>query len=140
MAEAKTKPTQVPVAEHLAGIEDAAHRADCEARAKPMRKITGADPVMWGPGIVGFGACRYRYASGRTGEWCVTGFAARKGEISVYLAAAGPKQEALLARPGKHRMGRACLSIRRLADVDAAVLERLVADAVAEVRLRHPGA
>jgi hypothetical protein len=94
---------------------------------------------MWGPGIVGFGSYRYRYESGRTGEWCVTGFAARKGDLSVYLMAEGARQQALLARLGRHRMGKACLSIRRLADVDAAVLEQLVADSVAQVRRRHPG-
>ena len=138
MAEAKTRPTRVPVAAYLARIEDAARRADCEALARLMRKVTGAEPVMWGPGIVGFGAYRYRYESGRTGEWCETGFAARKGEISVYLVAEGARQAALLARLGRHRMGKACLSIKRLADVDAAVLEQLVAGSVAEVRRRYP--
>ena len=138
MAEAKTRPTRVPIAAYLARIEDPARRADCEALARLMRKVTGAEPVMWGPGIVGFGAYRYRYESGRTGEWCETGFAARNGEISVYLVAEGARQEALLARLGRHRMGKACLSIKRLADVDAAVLEQLVAGSVAEVRRRYP--
>lgn len=138
MAEAKTRPTRVPAAAYLARIEDAARRADCEALARLMRRVTGAEPVMWGPGIVGFGSYRYRYESGRTGEWCETGFAARKGEISVYLVAEGARQEALLARLGRHRMGKACLSIKRLADVDAAVLEQLVAGSVAEVRRRYP--
>ena len=138
MAQAKTRPTPVPVATYLAGIEDAERRADCDALAKLMRKVTGAEPVMWGPGIVGFGAYRYRYGSGRTGESCVTGFAARRGEISVYLIAPGARQDELLARLGRHRMGKACLSIRQLADVDAGVLEQLVAGSVAEVRRRHP--
>ena len=138
MPEAKTKPTQASVAEHLAAIEDPARRADCEVLVKLMRKLTGQPPKLWGPSIVGFGRYRYTYESGHSGESCVTGFAARKGDLSIYLVAASPDQPELLARLGKHRMGKACLYVRRLADVDLDVLERLVAGAVAEVRRRHP--
>ncbi len=138
MAQAKTRPTAVSVDETLAGIEDPGRRADCRILVDLMRRVTGAEPVMWGTAIVGFGIYRYRYESGRTGASCVTGFASRKGEISVYLVAEGARQDELLARLGRHRMGKACLSIKRLADVDAGVLEQLVAGSVAEVRRRHP--
>lgn len=139
MAQAKTGPTAVSVDETLARIGDPGRRADCETLRDLMRKVTGFEPVMWGTSIVGFGSYRYRYDSGRTGESCVTGFASRKGAISVYLVAEGTQQDRLLARLGRHRMGKACLSIKRLADVDVGVLEQLIAGSVAEVRRRHPG-
>jgi hypothetical protein len=138
MAEAKTKATVASVAAYLAAIEDPERRADCEAIGRIMRKLTGQPPKMWGPSIVGYGLYRYTYASGHSGESCVTGFAARKGDISVYLVAEGPAQATLLARLGKHKMGKACLYLRRLADVDVQVLEELIAGSVAEVRLRYP--
>jgi Domain of unknown function (DU1801) len=136
MPEPKTKPKDASVAGYLAAIEDDARRADCEAIAKLMRKVTKQEPGMWGTGIVGFGAYRYTYESGHTGESCQTGFSSRKGDISVYLVASGPEQEALLARLGKHRMGKACLYIRRLSDIDVKVLEQLVSASVAEVKRR----
>jgi Domain of unknown function (DU1801) len=137
MAQAKTKPTQASVADYLAAIQDPTRRADCEAIAKLMRKVTKQEARMWGAGMVGFGAYRYTYASGHSGEWCQTGFAARKGDISVYLMAAGAQQEALLAQLGRHKMGKACLYLRCLADIDIKVLEALIADSVAEIGRRY---
>lgn len=137
MAEAKTKPTAASVAAYLAAIEDPKRRADCEAIGQIMRQVTGQQPRMWGTGIVGFGHYRYTYASGHSGESCQTGFAARKGDISVYLVAEGPDQQALLARLGKHKMGKACLYLRRLDDIDLPVLEALIAGSVAAVRQRY---
>ena len=137
MAEPKTRPTDASVAGYLAAIEDDARRTDCEAIAKLMRKVTKQEPRMWGTSIVGFGAYRYTYESGRTGESCQTGFSSRKGDISVYLVASGPGQEVLLAQLGKHKMGKACLYIRRLSDIDVKVLEQLVSGSVAEVKRRY---
>ena len=137
MAESKTKPTDASVAGYLAAIEDDARRADCEAIAKLMRKVTQQEPKMWGTSIVGFGDYRYAYESGRTGESCQTGFSSRKGDISVYLVASGPEQDALLAQLGRHKMGKACLYIRRLSDIDVMVLEQLVSGSVAEVKRRY---
>lgn len=138
MADTKTKSTQASVAQYIAAIADPERRAEAETVIKLMRRATKQDPVMWGPSIVGFGNYRYSYASGRSGESCATGFAARKGDISVYLVAEGPSQQELLSRLGKHKMGKACLSIKRLADVDLGVLEQLVAESYAEVNRRHP--
>lgn len=92
---------------------------------------------MWGPAIVGFDQYHYRYNSGHQGDWAVTGFSVRKRDISLYLKAPGAGQDALLARLGKYTMGKACLSIHRLADIDTAVLEQLIANSVAEVRRLH---
>lgn len=137
MVENKTRPTPARVEDYLAAIADDPRRADCVALAAMMARITQQKATMWGPGIVGFGSYHYRYDSGREGDACLTGFASRKGDISVYLTASFPGQDALLARLGRHRMGKACLYLRRLADVDTQVLEQLVAGSVAEVRRRH---
>jgi Domain of unknown function (DU1801) len=138
MAEAKTKPTQASVEQYIGSITAPEQRADAESLLKLMRRATKQAPVMWGSSIVGFGKYAYSYPSGRSGEFCATGFAARKGEISVYLVASGPSQQKLLARLGKHKMGKACLSIKRLAELDLKVLEQLVAESYAEVHRRHP--
>lgn len=134
MAENKTQATHASVEAYLASIEGDGRRADCRAIAALMSRLTNAAPAMWGPGIVGFDSYHYKYASGREGDACVTGFSSRKGDISVYLCAAGAGQEQLLAQLGRHKMGKACLYIRRLADIDMAVLERLVAGSVAEIK------
>jgi hypothetical protein len=100
-------------------------------------RVTGEKPRMWGPSIVGYGSYRYTYPSGTTGTAALTGFAIRGKELVVYLVAEDEEQVALLARLGKHRMGKACLYFRRLTDLDAAVLEQLVAGSVAEVERRY---
>jgi Domain of unknown function (DU1801) len=138
MPENKTKATQASVQDYLAGVASAEQRADCDALIALMRKVTKHEPTMWGPTIVGFGSYHYRYESGREGDACLTGFAARKNEIAVYLVAEGPQQAARLAQLGKHKMGKACLYIRRLSEIDAGVLEKLIAESVAEVKLRYP--
>ncbi|MBK7613695.1 MAG: DUF1801 domain-containing protein [Vitreoscilla sp.] len=137
MSENKTKANDNSVAAHIAAITDEARRADCEALVTLMSRATGHGPVMWGGSIVGFGSYHYRYESGREGDSCLTGFASRKADISVYLVAGFAGQDELLARLGRHKMAKACLSLRRLSDVDLQVLEQLVAGSVAEVRRRH---
>ncbi len=137
MAENKTKVTDASVAAYLAAIENEVRRKDCETIAGLMTRITNCPPKMWGPSIVGFDAYHYKYASGREGDACVTGFSSRKGDISVYLTADGANQERLLAKLGRHKMGRCCLYIRTLADIDMAVLEKLVSESVAEVKRRY---
>ncbi|QTN21449.1 DUF1801 domain-containing protein [Rhizobacter sp. AJA081-3] len=137
MAEAKTKPTQASVERYIDAIADPERRGDAESLLKLMRRAT-ASPSDVGSSIVGFGKYPYSYATGRSGESCATGFAARKGDISVYLVASGPSQQELLSRLGRHKMGKSCLSIKRLADVDLKVLEQLVAESYAEVHRLHP--
>ncbi len=137
MAENKTKATEVSVDAYLAAVENESVRADCQALAKLMAKWTKEKPKMWGPSIVGFGAYHYKYDSGREGDSCATGFAARKNEIAIYLMAEAADQAELLGRLGKHKMGKACLYVRRLADVDAGVLQQLVQGSLAELRRRH---
>ena len=133
----KIKPTDANVSTFLDAIEDDRRREDCQALMTMMGRITGKPAVMWGGSIVGFDTYHYKYESGREGDWAVTGFSPRKGDISVYLTAASADQADLLARLGRHKMGKACLYIRRLSDIDPAVLEQLIAASVAEVKRRY---
>ena len=137
MAENKTKETSESVEMHLASVENETVRSDCQALEKLMANWTNEKPKMWGPSIVGFGSYHYKYDSGREGDSCATGFAARKNEIAIYLVAEGADQSKLLGQLGRHKMGKACLYIRRLSDVDVGVLEKLVKGSVAEVRSRY---
>jgi hypothetical protein len=140
MYEAKTKPTDLSVAAYLEAIEDASRRRDCMELAALMRRVTGCEPKMWGSSIVGFDSYHYRYASGHEGDSCVVGFSSRKGDISVYLLAGYEGAEALLAQLGKHKIGKACLYIKRLADVQLPILDQLVVRSVAEIKRRYPQA
>jgi hypothetical protein len=97
-----------------------------------MAKATREKPTLWGSSIVGFGSYHYKYDSGREGDSCLTGFSSRKSDISVYLTGSFPGREELLAKLGKHKMAKACLSIRKLSDVDLDVLEQLVVRSFAE--------
>jgi hypothetical protein len=137
MAENKTKTTEVPVESYLSAIEDEARRKDCVALARLMTRATKQKPKMWGTSIVGFGSYHYKYDSGREGDSCLTGFSSRKGDISIYLTADFPGREGLLAKLGKHKMAKGCLSVRKLSDVDPRVLERLVVRSVAERKRNH---
>ncbi len=127
----KTQATDASVAAYLAQIEDPQRRADCEQLVKLMSKATQRPAVMWGSAIVGFGSVHYRYESGREGDMCLLGFASRKGDISIYGTGSAPEREALLAGLGRHKLGKGCLYVRRLADVDSKALERLFAASVA---------
>ncbi len=138
MPDAKTKPTTASIDEYLASRASEEQRADCKALMAMLKRVTKQGPKMWGPSIVGYGSYSYKYESGRTGESCLTGFAVRGKELVLYLVAESPEQQELLARLGKHKMGKACLYFKRLADLDAKVLESLVSMSVAEVKRRHP--
>lgn len=137
MAENKTKPTGARVEDYIASRASGQQRADCHELMALLRKVTGRPPKMWGPSIVGFGVYRYTYESGRTGEAPVAGFAIRGRELVLYLLMEDDSQKALLSRLGKHRLGKVCLYVRQLADLDRSVLEQLVAGSVAEVKRRH---
>lgn len=136
MAEAKTKPTRVTLTSYLSTIDDAERRKDCKALAALMKKATGCPATIWGPSIVGFDSYHYKYASGHEGDSCVVGFSSRKGDISLYLMGVlqDPASKPLLEKLGKHKAGKGCLYVRRLADVDVAVLEQLVARSIAHIR------
>ena len=136
----KTQPNAASVEVYLQAIVDPARQADCRVLAALMAKATGCPPVMWGPGIVGFGSYHYRYESGREGDAPRVGFANRKGDISIYAISCRTEEPGLLARLGRHKAGKSCLYVRRLADVDLDVLEAIIEGTLAEMSRRYPGA
>ena len=137
MAEPKTKPTGASVTEYIAAISDPGKRKDIKTIGAMMRRATGARPKLWGTSIVGYGRYHYNYASGRSGDWMLTGYAARKQALTVYIMPGFEPFENLLDKLGKYKTGRSCLYIKRLADVDEAVLEDLITQSVLLMRKRY---
>ncbi len=140
MAETKTSFTGASVDEYLASRASPEQLADCKALMALCKRVTKQPARMWGPSIVGHGSYTYRYDSGHSGQAPLAGFAVRGKDLVMYLSCESPPQAALLARLGKHKMGKACLYFKRLADLDTQVLEALVAGSVAEVKQRYPAA
>ncbi len=138
MSKPKTKPTDVSAVSHIAAIANEEQRKDARTLVALMRRVTGQKPRMWGPSIVGFGSYHYKYASGHEGDTALAAFAVRGRELVVYIAADFEGRNALLSRLGKHRTGKVCVYIRRLADVDLKVLETLVARSVEETEILYP--
>ena len=138
MAETKTKPTGASVEAYLASRASPEQLADCKAIMAMCKRVTKQQPKMWGPSIVGYGSFTYTYDSGRSGETCLAGFAIRGKELVVYVSAEKPEQVKLLAKLGRHKMGKSCLYFKRLADLDVKVLEALIAGSVAEVKRQYP--
>ena len=128
--EAKTKATEVPVADYIASLPDARRREEAAALDAIHRRVTGHAPKMWGPSMIGYGSYRYKYASGHEGEAMRGGFSPRKPALTVYLMGnygeAQPEADALITRLGKHKFTKSCLYINKLADVDLEALESLV--------------
>lgn len=133
MAELKTKPTDASVSDFLAQVTDEGRRQDCQTLLEMMQEITQAEPIMWGDRMVGFGRYKYHYATGNSGEWLLVGFAPRKTELTLYLMAGLDPFADLLAQLGKHKTGKGCLYVKRLADVDLTVLRELVTQTVARL-------
>ena len=134
MAELKTKPTDQSVADFLNQIAEPERRADCLAVAKIMEEITGKKPKMWGPSIVGFGTYHYKYASGREGDWPVTGFSPRKKDLTLYIMMGFEKHRDLMEKLGKHSTGKSCLYIKRLSDIHVPTLKKLLKASLKDLR------
>ena len=130
MAELKTKPNEADVETFLNGIADEKKRQDCFTIRDIMQQVTGAAPTMWGGSIVGFGAYHYKYATGREGDWFLTGFAPRKQNLTLYIMAGFDQYDALMTRLGKYKTGKSCLYINKLEDIDLSVLRELVEQSV----------
>ncbi len=122
----KTKETDGGVDAFVASLADGRVRQDCRELMAMLGKATGAPPRMWGGSIIGFGHCTLKYASGREVEWFRCGFSPRKGMLSLYLSFDIRQQQALLDKLGKHKAGKGCLYLKRLADADPDVLKQLV--------------
>ena len=122
----KTKLTDAAVESFLDTVEPAAKREDARAVCDLMAKVSGEPPKMWGPSIIGFGSYHYRYETGHEGDMCRIGFSPRKAALTLYVNKSFEGADEVLARLGKHTASKACLYIKKLADVDARVLEELV--------------
>ena len=144
MAEAKTQITAVDPADFIAGVEPERKREEAGVLDALFRKVTGEQPRMWGPSIIGYGDYRTTYDSGREVHWLRSGFSPRKARHSLYLmggycdAEAGERRDALLAKLGKYKTGKSCLYINKLADVDMGVLEDLLRNDWAAMARTHP--
>ena len=130
--ENKTKPTDAKVAAFIAALDNPVRRSDAERLLEIYGEITGMEPILWGPSIIGYGSYHYKYESGREGDSCRAGFSTRKTSLSIYLVSgysdgeASATMAALRDRLGKHKTGASCLYINKLADVDVGVLREMI--------------
>ena len=138
MSENKTQPGTGSAADFIDRISDPQRREDARLLCALMMEATGESPVLWGPSIIGFGTYHYRYESGREGDAPAAGFSPRARELVVYLSAHSDRTAALLDRLGKHKVGKSCLYMKRLSDVDQDVLSQLVKDSFRSIRERYP--
>lgn len=138
MAETKTKPTEVSVDSFIDAVENPTRRDDARTVLGMMGRITGHEPRMWGPSIIGFGSYRYRYDSGHEGIACRLGFSPRKAQLVLYVLTETEGEAELLSRLGKHKIGKCCLYINKLADVDMDVLETLTRRAWDWMNRKYP--
>ena len=138
MSELRTKQNDADVEAFLGAVGNDRRREDSFTVLELMKRITGEEPRMWGAAIVGFGTYRYRYASGRSGEWPRIGFSPRKQNLTVYVMPGFSNHDELLSRLGKHRTGKSCLYINKLADIDMGVLEEVIGSALDAMREEYP--
>jgi hypothetical protein len=126
MAENKTQATEQSVEQFLHSVENKQMRDDCFQLVELMEDVTGEKATMWGTSIVGFGSYHYKYASGREGDFLLTGFAPRKSALTLYIMAGFERYDELMAQLGKYKTGKSCLYVKKLADIDTDVLRELV--------------
>jgi hypothetical protein len=138
MAELKTKPNDQSVEAFLNSVADEKKRRDCFTILELMQQVTGTEPEMWGSTIVGFGRYHYKYASGREGDWFLTGFSPRKQNLTLYIMAGFTEYEALLSKLGKHSTGESCLYIKKIEDIDLEALRELVRQSVEHMVQSNP--
>lgn len=136
-AKMKTTPTAQSVEDFLASVEHPVRKADGERALELMKEWTGWEPRMWGPSIIGFGRYEYKYESGREGEFMVTGFSPRKANLVLYIMPGYRDMSEKLDRLGKHKIGKSCLYINKLADIDEAVLKEIVQDGTSYMKKNY---
>lgn len=144
MARNGTRLTDAAVETFICSVEPTVRREDASVLDALFRKVTGEEPRMWGPSIIGYGSYHYRYASGREGDWMRTGFSPRKAKHSLYLMGgycderAAVERQAILGRLGKYSEGKSCLYINKLSDIDLNVLEEMIANDWANMNRIYP--
>ena len=138
MSKNKNQPTSADVSAYLQTVEPGPRREDAIALDALFRHVTGWAPVMWGESMIGYGSYHYRYESGREGEFFATGFGARKTSLSIYILPGYADYAAILERLGKHKTGKSCLYVNRLADVDLDVLAELIQAGIDDLGRKWP--
>lgn len=138
MSELKTRPTDQNVSRFIDAVEPDQKRQDCWTIVEMMREITGAEPVMWGASIVGFGTYTSVNTTNKPADWPITGFSPRKANLTLYVMQGFSDHDAPLTRLGKHSTGKSCLYIKKLADIDLVVLKEIVSRSVAHMRATYP--
>ncbi len=127
MAENKTQKTELSVEGFINSVDHEGKRNDAFEILKMMKEVTGEEPKMWGTAIIGFGDLHYKYASGREGDWFKVGFSPRKAKISLYVSGCDvAMHEEMLSRFGKHKAGKGCLYVNKLADINKEVLKEMI--------------
>jgi hypothetical protein len=134
MAALKTRPSRLSVKAFIDAVPVPDRRKDCRTVMRLMKAVTGESPKMWGKSIVGYGTYRYKYASGREGDWPLTGFSPRKQDLTLYIMAGCARFPALMKKLGPHKTVVSCLYVKRLSDVDLKVLERLIRESVKQTK------
>jgi hypothetical protein len=134
MAENKTQPTELSVSTFIDALPDETKRADAKALVKLMQSASGEKPKMWGPSIIGFGSCHYKYESGREGDMPLISFSPRKAASVLYGLTGFAEADAMLAKLGKHTTGKGCLYVKKLEDVDQKVLQSMMVKSLAAKR------
>lgn len=134
MSENKTIPTDVDPRAFIEAVEHNGRREDALLLLDLFGRVTGYEPQMWGPSIVGYGRYHYRYASGREGEFLLTGFSPRKAAMTVYVVPGFKKYTSQLKKLGKHRHSVSCLYLGRLSGLDLGALEEMIADSVERMK------
>ena len=138
MSDLKTKRNDGNVMKFLESVENKQRRKDALAVLNLMKDVMDEEPEMWGDSIVGFGSYHYQYASGREGDWFLTGFSPRKQSLTVYITAGFDHYDELMSKLGKHKTGKSCLYINKLEDVDTDVLKQLVIESVDHMKKTNP--
>ncbi len=137
MAENKTKATAASVSKFIDQVENEQKRNDAITLVDIFEKLTGEKGKMWGPSIIGFGQYHYKYESGREGDFMLAGFSPRKTALTLYIMAGFSKYDEYLSKLGKFKTGKSCLYIKKLADVDMAVLESMIADSIQTIQKKY---
>lgn len=138
MAKNKTTETQNSVIDFINTVEDLTKRNDSFELVKLMQEQTGYEPKMWGPAIIGFGSYHYKYASGHEGDAPLVGFSPRKDAISLYLCSSFESKEELLSKFGKHKAGKGCIYIKKIADIDIEILKKMISYSVENLNKLYP--
>lgn len=139
-SENKTQATKASVAAFIDAVADPEQRKDAKTIAALMQKHSGEKPAMWGPSIIGFGQYSYKYDSGRQGDMCRIGFSPRKGQTVLYMINGYDDAPDLMAKLGKFKTGKSCLYVKKLADIDMAVLEQLIVRSLKYMDEKYPRA